>query len=173
MIARPRRFGKTLNMSMLVMEKQLQKDVFHTAFDEQVVFDQLGQGDDAVWSLLLVSGYLKAEHAEFDQTSGKTNYTLKLTNREVYIMFQQMVESWSKGCRPRQSGYGNMGPLLKGKKYRSAINSLRILPHKHDKQATGSPIVFDEDREGLSQNSPFSSRPGQTTARTGHAVLMP
>lgn len=83
----------------MVLEHLLKGNAFHTAFDEQVIFSQLGQGDDAVWSLLLASGYLKAEYAAFNPEYGKTEYLLKLTNREVYFMFQQMIESWFNGCR--------------------------------------------------------------------------
>ncbi len=35
----------------MTMESLLRGDSFFTSFDEQLVFDQLAQGDDAVWSL--------------------------------------------------------------------------------------------------------------------------
>ena len=50
----------------IVMEDLLKGEAFHTAFDEQIIFSQLDQGADAVWSLLLASGYLKAEEAAFN-----------------------------------------------------------------------------------------------------------
>ena len=50
----------------IVMEDLLKGEAFQTAFDEQIIFSQLDQGADAVWSLLLASGYLKAEEAAFN-----------------------------------------------------------------------------------------------------------
>ena len=82
----------------MVMECLMKGEAFHTAFDEQIIFSQLEQGDDAVWSLLLASGYLKAEEAVFNPDRGYMEYMLKLTNREVYFMFRHMIEGWFKGC---------------------------------------------------------------------------
>lgn len=83
----------------MTMERLLQGDTFHTTFDEQIVFNQLEQGDDAVWSLLLASGYLKVMHYEFSTVRRKAEYDLKLTNLEVRIMFERMIESWFNSCR--------------------------------------------------------------------------
>lgn len=83
----------------MTMEGLLRGDTFRTTFDEQIVFSQLEQGDDAVWSLLLASGYLKVMHFEFSVARRKAEYELKLTNLEVQAMFEQMIESWFGGCR--------------------------------------------------------------------------
>ena len=81
------------------MESLLNGETFHTSFDEQIVFSQLDQDDSAVWSLFMASGYLKPEYAEFNVESGKMEYRLKLTNQEVYFMFQHMIEGWFGKCR--------------------------------------------------------------------------
>jgi len=78
----------------MTMEKLLRGEAFHTIIDEQIVFSRLDRGDEAVWSLLLASGYLRAEHAEFNPESGKTEYDLKLTNTEVRYMFLQIIGDW-------------------------------------------------------------------------------
>ncbi len=83
----------------MVTEKLIHGEEFHTIFDEQIVFNQLERDDSAVWSLLMASGYLKPEYAEFNAEIGKMEYTLKLTNREVYFMFQHMIEGWFGKCR--------------------------------------------------------------------------
>ena len=82
-----------------VMESLLNGETFSALFDEQIVFNQLDKDDMAVWSLLLASGYLRPEYAEFNAEYGKTEYKLKLTNREVYFMFQHMIEEWFGKCR--------------------------------------------------------------------------
>ena len=89
----------------IVMEKLLQGESFQTVLDEQIIFSQLDQGDEAIWSLLLASGYLKAEQAVFHPESGKMEYTLRLTNKEVSVMFQQMVEGWFGRCRQIQNAF--------------------------------------------------------------------
>lgn len=86
----------------MTMEKLLQGESFHVTVDEQVVFDLLDQDDGAVWSLLLASGYLKAEHAIFNRESGGTECDLRLTNMEVQLMFRQMIKGWFGGYRTKR-----------------------------------------------------------------------
>ena len=83
----------------MTMESLLRGETFHTTLDEQIIFHQLDQGDDAVWSLLLASGYLCTAHYEFNTVRRKAEYVLKLTNMEVQVMFEHMIESWFGRCR--------------------------------------------------------------------------
>ena len=66
--------------------------------DEQIIYNQLDTNPDAAWSLLLATGYLKIVHVISKQEAIRTNtrhlYTLKLTNLEVRLMFEQMVQEW-------------------------------------------------------------------------------
>ena len=62
--------------------------------DEQIVYNQLTVRKSAIWSLLLASGYLKTEKTEFIENRGRLYYHLKLTNREVYFMFENMIDGW-------------------------------------------------------------------------------
>lgn len=78
----------------MTMEDLLQDKVFHTVIDEQIVFSQLDHKISAVWSLLLASGYLRVEKFVFNEKRGRTEYDLKLTNKEVRLMFEQMIEDW-------------------------------------------------------------------------------
>ena len=81
----------------MTMEDLLDGRTLTTEIDEEVVFDQL-QGDrDAIWSLLLASGYLRVEGQRFDQETGIWTYTLKLTNREGAVMFRRMIKGWFAG----------------------------------------------------------------------------
>ena len=81
----------------MTMESLLKGETFHTTLDEQIVFDQLDQGDAAVWSLLLASGYLRTVHYEFNTLRRRAEYALQLTNMEVRMMFEQMIGSWFGG----------------------------------------------------------------------------
>ncbi|MDO5423507.1 MAG: AAA family ATPase [Eubacteriales bacterium] len=62
--------------------------------DEQIVFSQLSKDENAVWSLLLASGYLRVAAYEFDGQSGEESYQFVLTNKEVQMMFANMVRGW-------------------------------------------------------------------------------
>ncbi len=66
---------------------------FHTLIDEQIVFNQLNRSN-AIWSLLLASGYLKVEETIPAETDDNEEYVLKLTNNEVKLMFRNMVHNW-------------------------------------------------------------------------------
>ena len=75
-------------------ESLLQGEMLNMAIDEQIVYNQLSTKRNAVWSLLLASGYLKVVDTTFDPESGNHLYNLKLTNREVKIMFENMIRDW-------------------------------------------------------------------------------
>ena len=66
--------------------------------DEQIVFEQLKTNKDAVWSLLLASGYLRIEEFRTEGRLNKKIYCLKLTNYEVEQMFGTMIERWFGGA---------------------------------------------------------------------------
>ncbi|MBP3803936.1 MAG: AAA family ATPase [Oribacterium sp.] len=74
-------------------EKLLEGKSIEARIDEQIVFDQLSGSKNAVWSLLLASGYLKVTRAVFS-SAGKPYYQLALTNYEVKCMFESMIEGW-------------------------------------------------------------------------------
>lgn len=75
------------------MEELLEGRSFEAAIDEQIVFSQLDGNSDAVWSLLLATGYLKIISVEEVGVDDEKNplYTLALTNFEVKRMFRNMV----------------------------------------------------------------------------------
>ena len=65
--------------------------------DEQIAYNQLNEKKNAVWSLLLASGYLKVSGRAFEERTGHMRYDLALTNKEVHIMFADMVQDWFSG----------------------------------------------------------------------------
>ena len=78
----------------IAMEELLQRRMLWTAIDEQVVFSQLDTKISAVWSLLLAGGYLKAEDIRTADHGGIAEYGLLLTNLEVRLMFEKMIDEW-------------------------------------------------------------------------------
>ena len=63
-------------------------------FDEQIIFGQLEQDENAVWSLLVASGYLKVEEIEYKGMTLEPWYHLAVTNLETISMFSNMFKGW-------------------------------------------------------------------------------
>lgn len=70
---------------------------FKVVIDEQIVFNQLDGNTDAVWSLLLATGYLKVLEVEVVGERKEMLYTLTMTNMETRIIFENMVKGWFAG----------------------------------------------------------------------------
>ena len=78
-------------------ETLLQGGYIEVSFDEQIIFSQLDEDEDAIWSLLLASGYLKILLTPAMQEPyfrSRPVYRMALTNGEVQIMFDDMVRRW-------------------------------------------------------------------------------
>ncbi|MBQ1310813.1 MAG: AAA family ATPase [Blautia sp.] len=75
-------------------EKLLNGKSIEARIDEQVVYDQLPGNRNAIWSLLLASGYLKVKELIRKEKDELPLYQLELTNHEVKLMFFRMIEGW-------------------------------------------------------------------------------
>ncbi|MDE7212490.1 MAG: AAA family ATPase, partial [Lachnospiraceae bacterium] len=78
----------------MAMEDLLDGNILRVNIDEQIVFNQLNYNENAIWSLLLASGYLKAENCQVNMETGEEEYDLKITNKEVLFMFRKMIKAW-------------------------------------------------------------------------------
>ena len=81
----------------IAFEKLLKDESIRCPINEQIVYDQLGQKESAIWSLLVASGYLKVINKESITESDFVDYPmyeLTLTNREVKRMFFILVNGW-------------------------------------------------------------------------------
>ena len=76
------------------MEKLLAGGVVETVIDEEIIFHQLDRGGNAIWSLMLASGYLKVDHTAVDDEDFEVTYYLKITNFEVKRMFENIFAGW-------------------------------------------------------------------------------
>ena len=80
-----------------LFEQLLKGEVINEPVDEQLVYNQLDNNVDAIWSLLLASGYVKAlghDRMELLQPWEPVRYRLALTNYEVERMFYGMINGW-------------------------------------------------------------------------------
>ncbi len=85
----------------LSFEHLLRGNHLFMQIDEQIIYDQLLGDEEAIWSLLVASGYLKIVDYEKYSSGNETEplYELALTNLEVKIMFQSMIRNWFRGAR--------------------------------------------------------------------------
>ena len=79
------------------MEELLLGNEISVTFDEQIVFHQLDQNENAIWSLLMAAGYLKPEDLEYRGLLLQPWYHLKITNLETTAMFSEMFTGWFQG----------------------------------------------------------------------------
>ena len=59
----------------------LEKKEFLNSFVEQVVFEQLDQDENAIWSLMLANGYLKVSQVEYRGILRESWYHLQITKK--------------------------------------------------------------------------------------------
>ena len=83
------------NIKMMV-EELINGSTINVPIDEQIVFSELDYSEDAVWSLMLASGYLKVVSSEELNLIRESDneYELALTNREILFMFKKMILRW-------------------------------------------------------------------------------
>ena len=83
------------NIKMMV-EELINGSTINVPIDEQIVFSELDYSEDAVWSLMLASGYIKVISADAltgDRRKARM-YRLALTNFEIQLMFEKMILRW-------------------------------------------------------------------------------
>ena len=84
-------------------EQLLKGEHIYCSIDEQIVYNQLGDNEEAVWSLLVASGYLKIlsyDKADELEDFVDVMYELSLTNYEVKQMFRSMIKGWFGSAKP-------------------------------------------------------------------------
>ena len=72
----------------------LRGETIQCPINEQIVYDQLDYNENAIWSLLVASGYLKVLRYDTKKAGRRQLYELGLTNEEVKDMFEEMVSEW-------------------------------------------------------------------------------
>lgn len=125
-------------------ETLLQGKYLVKQIDEQIVYDQLYVKEDAIWSLLLASGYLKIVKTEFEERTGEVNYFLKLTNKEVRIMFFRMIRDWFSNY---DCGYNEFIQALLG-------NDLEAMNVYMNRVALNTFSFFDSGKKPSAESEP-------------------
>lgn len=89
----------------IIMENLLKGEHLYRKLDEQIIFIQLEEDENAIWSLLLATGYLKVENRIWNEEEGEDLYELSLTNKEVSLMFRRMIRKWFAGSASVYNGF--------------------------------------------------------------------
>ena len=64
--------------------------------EEGVIYSDIGEDQDALYTMLCTTGYLTIDHT--DSVAGETEYVLRLPNREMRTLFrQEIVKRYQKG----------------------------------------------------------------------------
>ena len=87
------------------MEELLNEREIVLNFDEQIVFDQLETKENAIWSLMVASGYLKIDKIEYRGILYVPWYHLKITNLETLGMFSEMFAGWFQNTRSNYNAF--------------------------------------------------------------------
>lgn len=80
----------------IAMEDLIEGKSIERVIDEEIIFEQLDDNSEAIWSLLLAAGYLKVEDVTDTDNGEDAVYRLSLTNLEVRKEFRKMVQGWFK-----------------------------------------------------------------------------
>lgn len=127
------------------MEDLLLGNSFEAQIDERIAFDQLDGSASTVWSLLLATGYLSVVKMEQIGKHLKKMYTLKLTNMEVEIIFQDMVKKWFGGSA--ESAYNDFIKAL-------LLNDVDAMNEFMNEIALQSFSSFDVAKSASSKDAP-------------------
>ena len=88
------------------MERLMKGEHLICPIDEQIVYNQLDDNEEAIWSLLVASGYLKIlSYENMRDLERESNYEMALTNKEVKVMFRTMISGWFKSAKPSYNGF--------------------------------------------------------------------
>ena len=91
------------------MELMMNGGTLEVPLDEQIIFSQLDTDENAIWSLMIASGYLKTVSVKWMNEDGELLYepiySLDITNREVRTMFIKMFSGWFKRDTSNYNGF--------------------------------------------------------------------
>ena len=88
-----------------LIEQLLKGESIEVKFDEQIVFEQLDKSHDAIWSLLVASGYLKIDYVEYKGLLLNPWYHISITNFETLSMFANMFSGWFESSDARYNDF--------------------------------------------------------------------
>ena len=126
-------------------EVLLRGDTIQASVDEQIVYNQLDDNEEGIWSLLVASGYLKIlsyDDLEFLAPGEEQMYELALTNYEVKRMFEGMVRRWFSRAKTPHNAF--IRALLAGDRKAMNVYMNQIALHTFSYFDTGKNPSYEE-----------------------------
>ena len=120
-------------------------DTIQTSVDEQIIYNQLDDNEEGIWSLLVASGYLKIlsyDDLEFLAPGAEQMYELALTNYEVQRMFEGMVRGWFSGVKAPRNAF--IKALLAGDRKAMNVYMNQVALHTFSYFDTGKNPSYEE-----------------------------
>jgi hypothetical protein len=90
----------------------LHGETIEVPIDDNIVLRDIDENEDALWSFLLFSGYLKV--VELKLTMGKYSAKLAIPNVEVSIVYRDMFQSWLYKAAPARDYIDTLVKALLG-----------------------------------------------------------
>jgi hypothetical protein len=98
------------------LERLINNESIECVIDEEIDYSQLEGDSDAIWSLLLASGYMKVVRVYRDDEGigeddieelglADTVYELKLTNLEIRKMMRNLIKGWFKATKVEYNNF--------------------------------------------------------------------
>lgn len=94
------------------LESLIKRERVEKPIEENIVFAEIEQQDDVLWSFLLFSGYLK--YVGKRQLNDRWFYQLQIPNREVSSIYTRLVERWFKARFDNRKQQAMLQALVKG-----------------------------------------------------------
>jgi hypothetical protein len=95
------------------LQSILAGEPIEAAINPNIVFNDLGKDRDSLYSLLLLSGYLKATRCQPEGL--RFHCTLTPPNREVFILYPSVILSWFEEPMSQKGYQAFLQSLVKGK----------------------------------------------------------
>jgi Predicted AAA-ATPase/PD-(D/E)XK nuclease superfamily len=113
------------------IESLLERGSIAKKIDENIVFPDLRESPQAVWSLLVFSGYLRAEHGHVVPGKPLPPMRLSIPNEEVFEVYKSTFQSWLERGLRAEGGAADalLDALLEGDAKRLEDELQRLATH--------------------------------------------
>ena len=76
------------------LEQLIRGEAIEKPIDENIILKNITYREDALWSFLLMGGYLKQTAKRWDPVPGKFFYTISIPNEEVKITYAAIIDNY-------------------------------------------------------------------------------
>ena len=96
------------------LESLIKGESIIKAVDENIVMADIEKSSEHLWSFLLFTGYLKSREIPKNPDSDEKYYELRIPNREVRLLYKNIIERWYNDTISRENYTVMLKALLTG-----------------------------------------------------------